>query len=675
MSIRLQSDRCRAVLLNLPDRISLDDPKVRIQVPQRCRRRQWGKNRKSPTIMKMSLSQLRRVIVLFFLLRTFCTAVCEAVQNQPGLIRFSDSFEVVEQESLPVPRDLQGMTFEQIDYPDFDATEWQVRLAAGKTESVLFRNSPSADFVLEFPKRSEMILHWSKGSHGDADDFRSLVSDLQAQPETVVESFGGRSSDGAMPYFNVAGTSGGLILAVGWTGDWRVSFQRQSDNTIRIKAGLKEAHFHLPAGETVRLPSVLLMPYRGDWTSGQNKFRRFMKQKLTPANHDPLALMPVAASVHGMLAFNDTSEENLRSLAIDISDQHLPIDTFWLDAGWNEGGFPGSQGNPNPDPKRFPNGLKPIGQLVDSRALRFLVWFEPERVMRGTWLHREHPEWILRPQGTPESLRYQETDGFHLLNLGNPEARRWMTETVSQCITDWNVSIYRQDFNLYPAWFWASRNTTDEVGLCEVRYINGLYDFLDELQRRHPKLIIDSCAAGGRRMDFEMMRRSVVLWRSDSCWGDPTYPQNVQDMTAGLSQWIPLHGLGAAAPDNIALRSGMGACSSFAINYRDPAAVESLRKHLDRYLPVRHLFMEDFYPLHERPEASDDWIAFQFHSPQTQHGVVQAFRGATDQISNIQVKFRAVDRDRRYIVTNWDEPASPQVLTGAQLLDEGTKLS
>lgn len=626
-------------------------------------------------LMRNSLSQLRRMLVLLFLLSIGRTAVCEAVQNQPASLRFSESFEVLEQKSLPAGAGGEGMTFVEIDYPDFDATEWQVRLVAVNNAPVLFRNSPSADFVLEFPKHSEMVLHWNKGSHGDADDFRPLVSDLQAQPEINVESFGGRSSDGAMPYFNIAGKSGGLIVAVGWTGDWRVSFQRQTDNTIRIKAGLKEAHFQLPAGDTVRLPSVLLMPYQGDWNSGQNKFRRLMKQKLTPTNHDPLQLMPVAASVHGMLAFNDTSEDNLRSLALDIAAQNLPVDTFWLDAGWNEGGFPGSQGNPEPDPKRFPNGLKPIGQLAEANGLRFLVWFEPERVMRGTWLHREHPEWILRPTGTPESLRYQENDGFHLLDLGNPDARKWMIEKVSRCITEWNVSIYRQDFNLYPAWFWGTCNTTDEVGLCEVRYINGLYDFLDELQRRHPELIIDSCAAGGRRMDFEMMRRSVVLWRSDSCWGDPTYPRNVQDMTAGLSQWIPIHGLGAAASDNIALRSGMGACSSFAVNYRDPAAVESLRKHLERYLPVRNLFMEDYYLLHGRPEASGEWIAFQFHSPQTQHGLVQAFRGAADQTATIRVKPRAVQRDLRYVVTNWDEPASSQILTGAQLLDDGIELS
>ena len=194
------------------------------------------------------------------------------------------------------------------------------------------------------------------------------------------------------------------------------------------------------------------------------------------------------------------------------------------------------------------------------------------------------PDWLLSPSGTPPELRYQERDGFRLLDLANPDARRWAVDRVSRQIEESNIAIYRQDFNQYPAYFWQTGEPAEERGLREVRYITGLYAFLDELVRRHPGLILDNCASGGRRLDFEMMRRCVALWRSDSCWGDKTFPRNVQAMTHGLSHWLPLHGLGALTTDDVALRSGMGACGSFAINFRDPAAVTALRQHLDRYL-------------------------------------------------------------------------------------------
>ena len=170
-----------------------------------------------------------------------------------------------------------------------------------------------------------------------------------------------------------------------------------------------------------------------------------------------------------------------------------------------------------------------------------LIGSLPHTKRLGTWLHREHPDWLLRPTGTPEGLRYQERDGFHLLDLGNPQARKWAIESISEEIRRSDLSFYRQDFNLYPAYFWHTDEKPDEIGLREIRHINGLYTFLDELARRHPSLILDNCAAGGRRLDFEMMRRCIVLWRSDNTWGHKTFPQNVQAMTHGLSQRHATH--------------------------------------------------------------------------------------------------------------------------------------
>ena len=327
----------------------------------------------------------------------------------------------------------------------------------------------------------------------------------------------------------------------------------------------------------------------------------------------------------------------------ELAAAKLPLDTFWLDAGWNEGGFPLGQGNPAADATRFPRGLAPVGAAARQAGLRFLAWFEPERAMRGTWLDREHASWLLQPSGTPPELRYQERDGFRLLDLGNPEARRWAVDQVSQQIRDAAIDIYRQDCNLYPAHFWQTAEPPDGVGLREVRYITGLYEFLDELARRHPGLILDNCASGGRRLDFEMMRRCVVLWRSDSCWDAPSFPRNVQAMTHGLSLWLPLHGLGAAATDDTALRSGMGSCASFAINFRDSVAVETLRRHLVRYRKVRPLFTKDYYPLTPWTADAARLLAFQFHDPASGEGLVQVFPGTAATERSARLRLRGLD--------------------------------
>ena len=272
-----------------------------------------------------------------------------------------------------------------------------------------------------------------------------------------------------MPYFNLGSKDGGLVLAIGWSGDWKVSFQALPEGRVRIAAGLKRSRFRLRPGEQVRLPSVLVMSYCGDWVAGQNQFRRLMLKHFTPHSHPPMELMPVAASVHGMLGFNDTTEDKLAALAADIAALKLPLDTYWLDAGWNEGGFPLGQGNPQADPVRFPRGLVPVGEAVGKTSLRFLVWFEPERAMKGTWLEREHADWLLAPSGTPEALRYMEKDGFRLVDLGNAQARAWLLDNLSTNIRDAGIAVYRQDFNEYPAFFWHTQEPPDQMGLCEVR--------------------------------------------------------------------------------------------------------------------------------------------------------------------------------------------------------------
>jgi len=548
-------------------------------------------------------------------------------------------------------------------YDDFGAVEWQLRVHS-EVDSVL--DSPySADFAIALPGDADTVLHWSKGSHSETTDFQPMEGPL---PQTL-SSFGGRSSDGAMPYFNLAHSNGGVILAIGWTGDWQASFEPAGAGRVRVRAGLRHARLALPAGETLRMPSILMMPYAGTWLDGQNKFRRLMLAHFTPKTHAPLDLMPVAASIHGMLAFNDTTEANLIALAKDIAALKLPIDTYWLDAGWNEGGFAGGQGNPKPDPLRFPQGLGPVGNAVAELGQRFLVWFEPERAMRGTWLDREHPAWLLSPTGTPPELRYQENDGFRLVDLGNPEARAWVLEDVAKTIAQAQVGIYRQDFNLYPAYFWQGA-TPEDTALREVRYINGLYDYLDALAARFPKLILDNCASGGRRLDFEMMRRCVALWRSDSCWGDKDFPRNVQAMAHGLSLWLPLHGLGAAATDTVALRSGMGACASFAINYRDPAAVDALRAHLARYLPARAKYLADYYPLTPWSADKAQWIAYQFHDPKTNTGIVQAFCANTTGHEEFRLHLKGLEPDAMYTVVDWDQEGTRHI-SGSKLLQDG----
>ena len=73
---------------------------------------------------------------------------------------------------------------------------------------------------------------------------------------------------------------------------------------------------------------------------------------------------------------------------------------LWIDAYWYDGGFWYGNGNYTWPPElgvdrtRFPNGVRPVADRCHESNLTFFVWFEPERVMPGTWIERHYPSYL-----------------------------------------------------------------------------------------------------------------------------------------------------------------------------------------------------------------------------------------------------------------------------------------
>ena len=82
-------------------------------------------------------------------------------------------------------------------------------------------------------------------------------------------------------------------------------------------------------------------------------------------------------------------------------------------------------------------------------------------------------------------------------------------------ISEEGIDLYRLDFNIDPLAYWRGNDVEDRQGITEIRYIEGYLSYWDELRRRHPGMLIDSCASGGRRNDLETMRRAVPILPTD----------------------------------------------------------------------------------------------------------------------------------------------------------------
>ena len=281
----------------------------------------------------------------------------------------------------------------------------------------------------------------------------------------------------------------------------------------------------------------------------------------------------------------------------------------------------------------LPHGLRAISDHAHANGVRALVWFEPERVAPGTWLWQEHPEWLhAELPGTGAKSPVQRS---RLLNLGLPEARRWLTDHVDRLLSEQGIDVYRQDFNFDPLPFWRQADARlspiarDREGITENLHVQGYLAYWDELRRRHPGLLIDSCASGGRRNDLETLRRAVPLHPTDYDYADLATKQAFH---ATLFCWIPFFGsntLPIETVDDYGVRSGHALSFGFCYDLRRPDLdLDRLRRLTREWRRVAPYYYGDFYPLTPWNRDEVDWLAWQFHRPDLGAGLIEAFRRA-----------------------------------------------
>ncbi len=371
---------------------------------------------------------------------------------------------------------------EATQYLDYPAVEWVTYLTnTGSSVSWHISNVLPANFVFESNDATECNIYYSYGimdivapweqhkspAKTAAEEFMLVKDHVGETGKSVtLSSINGRSSCGHLPFFNIENIdSKGSIMAIGWSGDWTTNLSYLSSGVL-VKSAIPDADFQLLPGETVRTPSFLRMFYDDtDGMRGHNKFRKLMLKHFTPQVNGHLPEPVVAASAHGKYGFADTTEGNLVGMINSISSANVPINTFWVDAGWYEmqrdfgtnDDFICLKGDWAADASRFPNGLKPVSDAAHAKGYKFLLWFEPERVSKYANVLTEHPEWIMPAVGVDDYVN-------KVLNLGNPLALDWVISTFAGLIDGYGVDIYRQDMNAYAiAMSWDQEDTASST--------------------------------------------------------------------------------------------------------------------------------------------------------------------------------------------------------------------
>jgi len=554
-----------------------------------------------------------------------------------------------------------------VEYREFPTVEWTLHFRnTSQKDTPILSDIQAIDLALSRHDKPEFMMHHNAGSQATPDDYRPLQTALPPGKSLRMASAGGRGSDGVWPYFNFEWGGQGAIVVIGWPGQWAGTFQRDSTTGLRIRAGQEAARFKLLAGEQVRGPLVVLQFYDGDWIRGQNVWRRWMIAHNVPRLDGKLPPPLLGASSAGQFSeMQNANEANQKQFIDAYVGNGVQLGFWWMDAGWypfRDGWW--NVGTWEPDPKRFPNGLRAVSDHAHAKKVQTLLWFEPERVTPGTWLYEKHPEWLLGTDG-----------GNKLLYLGNAEAAQWLVDHVDNLMTEQGINIYRQDFNFAPLDYWRKNDVPDRQGITEIRHVAGYLAFWDELRRRHPGLLMDTCASGGRRNDLETLRRSVPLHKSDMEYSDLT---SKQTQFYGLAMWEPFFGapvFPAERVDVYGFRCGMALTTVMGYDIRrNDIDYALLRKLVAQWRDVVDLYWADYYPLTSWSIEPDLWMAWQLDRPEEGKGMVQAFRRPSSAYESARLKLRGLDRGAEYRVRSIDGGPEMRV-AGTELLEKGLLVS
>ena len=583
-------------------------------------------------------------------------------------------------------------------YPEYSAYDYTVYFAnnSAKNSGVIrYLNAIDAAFNCDGARL--------KGIYGDYDyQYKPYDFDLSKEDVSFV-STRGRATHTYFPYFNLEAKNNGTIIALGWAGTWNASFSYdKAQNSARVAGGAcNDLCTYLKPGETVRTPLVALVRYYGaDEDTAMNMWRRWYidcnmpyedNTKTQKVDTHDFYYSPFDLPQENIFASLEETPQ-IAKTAMDALFKHgIEADYWWLDAGWYESpsgedigeDWWGKVGAWSLDKGRWPGNalLETSNYFKDKYGVKSLMWFEPERVSDLDSMvkyHNYNKEWALTRDGR---------DNVSLNNLGVEGCVEWTYDKIVGVMKNNNMDLYREDFNIDPAPYWAVGDAwqgENRVGITENLYIQGHYalwdkilDFASETDR---PTFIDSCASGGGRNDLETMRRAVPLMRSDA--EGSTISLRLA-MTTTFTKWIPYTGcfdkeavsqVARGTFDEYSLRATMFPSLLYSFrtsNKVDQNAIQAIKKFQQERKEYKKYFYSDFYVLTDYNGVNEDrnWTAYMYFDPSSDSGVISAFRQANCDKDTCTVSVKGVNPNNYYLIRDIDGVNSIARVKGSALIN------
>ncbi len=574
------------------------------------------------------------------------------------------------------------VTIKAVLYKEYAIAEWIVYIENTGSERSEYINE-FAPLNAVFEASENVMFTTFSGCTSNSSSFKASTEDLIIDKAKSIGGTSGKPSVINAPYFNLqwhnedaAWGKEGIFVSVGWPGQWNAQVENTGSG-VSVIAKQSSFDAYLEPGESVRSPLMTLLFWEKDIMRSQNLWRRWVYNTAMPQPDGE----PIPTMTHGNYTFYSTLAQDCTTEnqveAINLwKELGLDIDAWQIDAGWTpliDGTWSYSVGSWYPDPARFGESLKEIGDACAQAGLEFILWYEPERICEGT-------EWYEKFKGTDSLI---EAPLNNALNLSDDETAAFLQEFLLDSIEKNGVTIYRQDCNLNAGYsvksYWDRAEFSDDrKGFIENKFVVNYLKYFDAIVEE-TGTFIDSCATGAMRLDLETTKRGVALWRDDNCYNNTV----TQCHTWGINFFMPYSG--QATKDTTeafmkyATRSQLMTYTGFN-DWPVKRAVEDkellgrMQSAISEHKTYAHFLTADYYPLCAFTDSEEDWMAYQFNDYKNGDGIVQVFKRFLSEDTTQKYYLSGLDADTVYRIEDIDTGDYLEA-TGKQLMVDGIELT
>lgn len=214
--------------------------------------------------------------------------------------------------------------------------------------------------------------------------------------------------------------------------------------------------------------------------------------------------LPVIFNEYMHLSWDSPTEDNTRKIApfaAKAGAEYYVIDCGWHNEEDGDKVYP-YVGHWRESKARFPHGVRATTDYIRSLGLKAGLWIEPEIIGircnemldyydEGCFLHRNGKRIAVM--------------GRYFLNFAKKKVVDYLSETVRRLVEDYGAQYIKMDYN-------------EDIGVCDESLLKdraAYLDWVEDVRKRFPNVLIETCSSGGMRMDYETMKYFSIVSTSD----------------------------------------------------------------------------------------------------------------------------------------------------------------